>query len=101
MEQQKETEAKSGADTTADICTALQNWLCAIVLYCKSCNLRMQNKDMSLGTSSIGKLSCPNLYKLVAPDLQVGRPAGGDQSLRRNAVKGFVETLYLTQIFQR
>ena len=51
--------------------------------------------------SSIGKLSCPNLYKLVAPDFQVGRPAGGDQSLRRNAVKGFVETQHLTQIFQR
>ena len=50
MEQQRETEAKSGADTTADICTALQNWLCAIVLYCKNCNLRLQNKEMSLET---------------------------------------------------
>ena len=51
--------------------------------------------------SSIGKLSCPNLFKLVAPDFQVGRPAGGDEPLRRHSVKGFFETQQSTQIFQR
>ena len=103
MEQQRKTEAKLGADTTADIYvqyykTGCVQLFCIVRIAICVCKTRICLLERR---SSIGKLSCPNLYKLVAPDFQVRRPAGGDQSLRRNAVKGFVETQHLTQIFQR
>ena len=104
MEQQRETEVKSGADTTADIYVLVQHYktgcvqlFCIVRIAICVCKTRICLLERM---SSIGKLSCPNLYKLVAPDFQVGRPAEGDEPLRRHSVKGFFETQQSTQIFQ-